>query len=397
MTITPANRIKDLPPYLFAAIDKMKQEAIAQGRDVINLGIGDPDLPTPTAIIERLQAAATDSKNHQYPSYEGMISFRRAVAKWYQERFKVTLNPDNEVATLIGSKEGIGHTPLAFINPGDVALMTSPGYPVYHAGTLFAGGASYFVPLLEKNKFLPDLGAIPVEVAKAAKIFFINYPNNPTGAVANARFFESVVDFARTYNILICHDAAYSELYYDGVRPASFLEIPGAMDVGIEFHSLSKTFNMTGWRIGFAVGNKDAVAALLKVKSNLDSGVFQAVQEAGIAALELPDSTLEAIRKIYQERKNTFVAGLEKLGAKVACADASFYVWINNPPNMTSTALAARFLSEADIVVTPGNGFGESGEGYIRVALTCPKERLAEALQRIEKAKIFGEARPPTG
>jgi len=402
ITITPANRIKDLPPYLFAAIDKMKQEAIAKGRDVINLGIGDPDLPTPQPIIERLQKAVTDPKNHQYPSYEGMISFRRAVAKWYLDRFNVTLNPENEVATLIGSKEGIGHTPLAFIDPGDVALMTSPGYPVYHAGTLFAGGISYFVPLLEKNQFLPDLGAIPVEMAKAAKIFFINYPNNPTGAVASARFFESVVDFARTYNVLICHDAAYSELYYDGgttlaghvapasIRPTSFLEVPGAKEVGIEFHSLSKTFNMTGWRIGFAVGNQDAVAALLKVKSNLDSGVFQSVQEAGIAALTLPESTLEAIRNIYQERRDLFVAGLNKLGAKVASAEASFYVWINNPPNVTSTALAARFLSEADIVVTPGNGFGEAGEGYIRVALTCPKERLAEALKRIEKAKIFG-------
>ena len=389
MTITPANRIKDLPPYLFAAIDKMKQEAIAKGKDVINLGIGDPDLPTPAPIIERLQKAVTDAKNHQYPSYEGMISFRKAVAKWVHGRFNVMLNPENEVAALIGSKEGIGHTPLAFINPGDVALMTSPGYPVYHAGTLFAGGTSYFVPLLEKNQFLPDLGDIPVAIAKAAKIFFINYPNNPTGAVANVRFFESVVAFARQYNILICHDAAYSELYYDGVRPTSFLEVPGAKEVGIEFHSLSKTFNMTGWRIGFAVGNQDAVAALLKVKSNLDSGVFQAVQEAGIAALEMEEDTLLAIRKIYQERKNTFVAGLEKLGAKVACADASFYVWINNPPNITSTALAARFLSEADIVVTPGNGFGEAGEGYIRVALTCSNERLAEALQRIEKAKIF--------
>jgi LL-diaminopimelate aminotransferase len=389
ITITPANRIKDLPPYLFAAIDKMKQEAIRQGRDVINLGIGDPDLPTPKAIIERLQLASAYPKNHQYPSYEGLLSFRRAVAKWYQDRFHVILNPENEVATLIGSKEGIGHTPLAFINPGDVALMTSPGYPVYHAGTLFAGGTSYFAPLLEKNKFLPDLDAIPVEVAKAAKIFFINYPNNPTGAVANARFFESVVEFARTYNILICHDAAYSEIYYDGVRPESFLDVPGAKDVGIEFHSLSKTFNMTGWRIGFAVGNKEAVSALLKVKSNLDSGVFQAVQEAGIAALELPDSVLESIRKIYQERRDLFVAGLNKIGAKIASAEASFYLFIKNPPNITSHTLAARFLSEADIVVTPGNGFGAAGEGYIRVALTCPADRLAEAIKRIEKAGIF--------
>jgi LL-diaminopimelate aminotransferase len=390
MTIDTANRIKNLPPYLFAAIDKMKQEAIRQGKDVINLGIGDPDLPTPAPIIERLKKAATDPKNHQYPSYEGMLSFRQAVTEWYQQRFNVALNPENEIATLIGSKEGIGHTPLAFINPGDIALMTSPGYPVYHASTLFAGGTSYFVPLLEKNKFLPDLSAIPSEVASKAKIFFVNYPNNPTGAVASRHFFESLVDFARQYNILICHDAAYSEIYYDGVRPESFLSVPGAKEVGIEFHSLSKTFNMTGWRIGFAVGNREAVEALLKVKSNLDSGVFQAVQEAGIAALEMEDSALDPIRKIYQERRDTFVNGLNKLGLNVASAAASFYVWIATPPNVTSTAFAARFLSEAAIVVTPGVGFGEAGEGYIRVALTCSTERLLEAIERMEKAGIVG-------
>ncbi|MEK7285875.1 MAG: LL-diaminopimelate aminotransferase [Nitrospirota bacterium] len=390
MTIELANRIKNLPPYLFAAIDKMKQEAIRQGKDVINLGIGDPDLSTPAPIIERLQKAAADPKNHQYPSYEGMLSFRKAIAKWYQDRFHVALNPESEIATLIGSKEGIGHTPLAFINPGDVVLMTSPGYPVYHASTLFAGGQSYFVPLLEKNHFLPDLASIPPDVARAAKLFFINYPNNPTGAVANLAFFESLVAFAREYNILICHDAAYSELYYDNNRPESFLSVPGAMEVGIEFHSLSKTFNMTGWRVGFAVGNKDAVAALLKVKSNLDSGVFQAVQEAGIAALEMPESSLSPIRKIYQERRDVCVSGLKKLGLKVASAEASFYVWVNVPANTTSAAFAARFLSETAIVVTPGVGFGEAGEGYIRIALTCPKERMIEAFERIEKAGIVG-------
>jgi LL-diaminopimelate aminotransferase len=390
INIVPADRIKNLPPYLFAAIDKMKQEAIRQGKDVINLGIGDPDLPTPAPIIERLQKAAADPKNHQYPSYEGMFSFRQAVAQWYQTRFKVTLDPATEVVTLIGSKEGIGHAPLAFINPGDTALMTSPGYPVYHAGTLFAGGKSYFVPLLEKNGFLPDLASIPVSVAQEARIFFINSPNNPTAAVATRDFFESVIAFANRYNILICHDAAYSEIYYDGVRPVSFLDVPGAKEVGIEFHSLSKTFNMTGWRIGFAVGNPSALAALLKVKSNMDSGVFQAVQEAGITALEMEDAALGPIRKIYQERRDALVPGLHKLGFKVESPQASFYVWIKIPQNTLSAEFASRLLSEVAIVATPGVGFGAAGEGYIRMTLTSSKERLLEAIDRMEKAGIVG-------
>ncbi len=385
-----ANRIKNLPPYLFAAIDQMKQEAIHQGKDVINLGIGDPDLPTPAPIIARLQRAATDPKNHQYPSYEGMPSFRRAAAQWFQNRFNVTLDPGSEVVALIGSKEGIGHAPLAFLNPGETALMTSPGYPVYHAGTLFAGGKSYFVPLLEKNQFLPDLKSIPVGVAKEARIFFINSPNNPTAAVANKEFFESVVDYANRYNILICHDAAYSEIYYDGVRPSSFLEVDGAKEVGIEFHSLSKTFNMTGWRIGFAVGNKEALAALIKVKSNLDSGVFQAVQEAGITALEMEDAALETIRKIYQERRDAFVPGLQKLGFQVAPPKAGFYLFMKTPAGVASAEFATRLLSEAAIVATPGVGFGEAGEGYIRMTLTSPKKRLLEAIGRMEKAEITG-------
>ncbi len=390
INIVPADRIKNLPPYLFAAIDKMKQEAIRQGKDVINLGIGDPDLPTPAPIIERLQKAVADPRNHQYPSYEGMLSFRQAVAKWYQSRFNVTLDPVTEVVTLIGSKEGIGHAPLAFINPGDTALMTSPGYPVYHAGTLFAGGRSYFVPLLEKNGFLPDLSSIPESVAKEARIFFINSPNNPTAAVATRAFFESVIDFANRYNILICHDAAYSEIYYDGVRPVSFLDVPGAKEVGIEFHSLSKTFNMTGWRIGFAVGNGEALAALLKIKSNMDSGVFQAVQEAGIAALEMQDAALGPIRKIYQERRDALVPGLHKLGFKVVSPQASFYVWIKIPANTLSAEFASRLLSEAAIVATPGVGFGTAGEGYIRMTLTSSTERLLEAIDRMEKAGVVG-------
>jgi LL-diaminopimelate aminotransferase len=385
-----ADRIKNLPPYLFASIDKMKQEAIRQGKDIINLGIGDPDLPTPAPIIERLQKAAEDPRHHQYPSYEGMLIFRKAVAQWYQRRFKVTLDPESEVLTLIGSKEGIGHFPLAFINPGDIALMTSPGYPVYHAGTLFAGGKSYFIPLRAENGFLPDLAAIPSDVARDAKILFINYPNNPTAATADKHFFESVVDFARRNNIIVVHDAAYSEVFYDGQRPTSFLEAEGAKEVGVEFHSLSKTYNMTGWRIGFAVGNKEVLAALGRVKSNLDSGVFQAVQEAGIAAMDMDDSVLEIIRKIYQERRDILIPGLQKLGFKVNAPLASFYVWIPTPPKTSSSDFTALLLSKTAIVTTPGNGFGEAGEGYIRMTLTTSKERIEEALDRMEKAGIRG-------
>ncbi|HZR47697.1 MAG TPA: LL-diaminopimelate aminotransferase [Candidatus Manganitrophaceae bacterium] len=388
--VQPADRIKNLPPYLFAAIDKMKQEAIRQGKDIINLGIGDPDMPTPAPIIQALQKGAEDPRNHQYPSYEGLLTFRKALADWYRRRFSVTLDPESEVLTLIGSKEGIGHFPLAFINPGDVALMTSPGYPVYHAGTLFAGGKSHFVPLKIENGFLPDLAAIPAEIARAAKILFINSPNNPTAAVADRRFFESVVDFAQRHNIIVAHDAAYSEVFYDGKRPVSFMEVDGAKEVGIEFHSLSKTYNMTGWRIGFAVGNKEVLAALGKVKSNLDSGVFQAVQQAGIAALGLDDSVLNVIRNIYQERRDVLIPGLQKLGFKVTPPAASFYVWIPTPAGVPSSDFTALLLSKAAIVTTPGKGFGDAGEGYIRMTLTVGKERLEEALDRMEKAGIHG-------
>lgn len=381
-----ANRIKDLPPYLFASIDQMKQEAIRKGMDIINLGVGDPDLPTPPNIVKRLQAAAEDGRNHQYPSYEGLLTFRQAVARWYQKRLGVTLDPASEVLTLIGSKEGIGHFPLAFINPGDVALIPSPGYPVYHAGTLFAGGRSYFMPLVKENGFLPDLSAIPKGFLKKAKVIFINYPNNPTSATADRSFFEEVVAFAKRYRLMVCHDAAYSEIFFDGQRPASFLEVKGAKEVGIEFHSLSKTFNMTGWRIGFAVGNPKILAGLGKVKSNLDSGVFQAVQEAGIEALGCDDRILEEIRKTYQERRDLLVPGLKRLGLKVDLPKAAFYVWVAVPRRYNSAKFTALLLSKAGIVTTPGNGFGDFGEGYIRMTLTVKKERLGEALQRLEKA-----------
>ena len=384
--IEVAARIKTLPPYLFAAIDKMKQEAIARGVDIINLGIGDPDLPTPEPIIESLAKAAQDSRHHQYPSYEGMLSFRKAVAGWYKRRFNVTLDPADEVLTLIGSKEGIGHIHLAFVDPGDIVLVPSPGYPVYPVGTSFSGGTSHFMPLTKANGFLPDLSAIPKDVAKKAKLMWLNSPNNPTSVIMSKDYFKRAIEFAQDHQVIICHDAAYSEIYYDGKRPVSFMEVEGAKDVGVEFHSLSKTYNMTGWRIGFVVGNKAVLAALGKVKSQLDSGVFEAVQEAGITALGLDDSVTDGIRKIYQERRDTIVPGLKKLGLEVDAPPAAFYIWVTVPKGYTSTSFTAHLLEKAGIVTTPGNGFGAPGEGYVRMTVCTTKERLAEAVARIQKA-----------
>jgi LL-diaminopimelate aminotransferase len=380
-----ATRIRTLPPYLFAAIDKMKQEAIARGVDIINLGIGDPDLPTPSPIVESLRKAAGNPKHHQYPSYEGMASFRDAVAAWYQRRFHVTLDPGSEVLTLIGSKEGIGHVPLAFVDPGDVVLVPSPGYPVYPVGTSFAGGVSHIMPLTQRNGFLPDLDAIPEDVATKAKLMWLNSPNNPTSVVMSKEYFAKVVQFARAHRIIVCHDAAYSEIFYDGKRPASFLEIDGAKEVGVEFHSLSKTYNMTGWRLGFAVGNKEVLAGLGKVKSNLDSGVFQAIQEAGITALHLDDSVTDGLRKVYQERRDVLVPGLKRLGLEVDPPPAAFYIWVTVPKGYTSASFTAHLLEKAGIVTTPGNGFGSPGEGYIRMTVTTSKDRLAEAVERINR------------
>ncbi|TLY33635.1 MAG: LL-diaminopimelate aminotransferase [Nitrospirae bacterium] len=386
--IEPSGRIKTLPPYLFAAIDEMKQKAIARGVDIINLGIGDPDLPTPAPIVEQMRQAVGNPKHHQYPSYEGMLSFRQAVADWYKRRFNVTLNPAYEVLTLIGSKEGIGHVPLAFVDAGDVVLVPSPGYPVYPVGTSFAGGTPYMMPLTKAHHYLPDLRAIPKDVARKAKLMFLNYPNNPTSATAGPDFFKRVVEFASEHRIIVCHDAAYSEIYYDDRRPPSFLEADGAKDVGVEFHSLSKTFNMTGWRIGFAVGNKQVLAGLGKVKSNLDSGAFQAVQEAGITALRHGDTLADGIRAVYQERRDALLPGLKRVGLEVEPLHAAFYVWVTVPKGFTSASFTAHLLEKAGIVTTPGNGFGEAGEGYIRMTLCTPKKRLLEAVSRMEKAGL---------
>jgi LL-diaminopimelate aminotransferase len=312
-----------------------------------------------------------------------MLSFRKAVADWYKRRFNVTLNPETEVLSLIGSKEGIGHMPMAFINPGDYVLHTSPGYPVYPVATLFAGGISHEMPLLEKNNYLPDLGAIPPHVLKKARLMFINYPNNPTAACADRTFFEKIVALAAENNILICHDAAYTEMYYDEEKPLSFLQVSGAKHVGIEFHSLSKTYNMTGWRVGFAVGNNDAIAGLGKIKTNIDSGIFQAIQEAGIEALNTEGSILRKLRNTYQGRRDALFKGLKKVGLEVTNPRATFYLWAKCPDGLSSMDFTATLLNKAGILITPGNGFGEAGEGYVRFALTVPVKRIREAVKRI--------------
>lgn len=384
-TVRLADRVKTLPPYLFAAIDKMKQEALSKGVDVIDLSIGDPDLPTLPHIVEAMKQAVEKPEHHRYPSYEGMLSYRMAVADWYKRRFGVGLDPQTEVLSLLGSKEGIGHIPLAFVNPGDVVLVPSPGYPVYPVSTLFAGGVPHIMPLREENGFLPDLRSIPGDVLGKAKLMFLNYPNNPTSALAPREFFEEVVAFARRHNIIVCHDAAYSEVYFDDGAPMSFLSIDGAGEVGMEFHSLSKTYNMTGWRIGFAAGNSEIIEGLGKIKTNLDSGVFQAIQEASIVALATDDSILARVRRTYQERRDALYNGLAEIGIRAQKPEATFYLWAKVPSSFDSTTFVAHLLREAGVLGTPGVGFGSPGEGYIRFALTQPVERIREGVERVRK------------
>jgi LL-diaminopimelate aminotransferase len=388
LQITKAKRINDLPPYLFAEIDRRKREALAHGVDLIDLGIGDPDIPTPSPVIEKLIEGASKRVNHRYPNSSGMAEFREAVARWYKQRFGVALDPGREVVSLIGSKEGIGNMALAFVDPGDIVLVSSPCYPVYHIGTSFNGGKNYFLPLKKENNFLPDLDAIPPDIAKQAKLLWINYPNNPTAAVADKAFFQRVVEFANRYNVIVCHDAAYTEMGFDGYRPMSFLEVDGAKEVGIEFHSLSKTFNMTGWRIGMAVGNPELISGLAQAKSNLDSGIFQAVQEAGIEALSLGDKIVEPSRKIYQERRDILVDGLHAIGLQCDKPRATFYVWVGTPKGLSSAEFTAKLLDEAGVVTTPGNGFGAAGEGYVRFTVCVDKMRLKEVAERIRAIKL---------
>ncbi len=387
---TQAKRLQALPPYLFAEMDRLKQEQVKKGVDIISLGIGDPDLPTPPHIVEALARAAADPANHQYPSYEGMLAFRKAAADWYRSRFGVTLDPATEVLSLIGSKEGIGHFPLAFVNPGDVVLVPDPAYPVYQAGTIFAGGVAHPMPLTRASGFLPDLNAVPAEVLKQAKILWLNYPNNPTGAVAPREFLAQAVEFARRHGLILAHDAPYSEMAYDGYRPESVLHVPGAKEVAVEFHSLSKTYNMTGWRAGFAVGNAAILAGLGRIKTNMDSGVFQAVQHAGIAALTGPQQCIAENCRIYQERRDVLVGALREMGFQVEAPRATFYLWIPVPKGFTSKSFSVEILAKAGIVLTPGSGFGAAGEGYVRAALTVGVDRIREAVERIRKLGIRG-------
>lgn len=380
-----SRRLQKLPPYLFAEIDKAKRKARSQGRDLIDLGVGDPDLPTPARVVEKLSEAARDVKNQKYALGQGMPDLRRAITDWYKNRFNVTLNPETEVLPLIGSKEGIAHLPLAFINPGDYVLVPDPCYPPYRGSTILADGIPYSMPLLAENSFLPDFKEIPLKIRKQAKLMFLNYPNNPTAGVANKEFYLKVIDFAFKYNTIIAHDAAYSELSYDGYRPMSFLELDGAKDSGVEFHSLSKTCNMTGWRIGWVCGNKDVISAIAKVKSNIDSGIFSAIQIAGIEALNGPQRHIQKMRALYQERRDILCAGLESIGWKAAVPRATFYAWVPLPNGSDSRSFAKLLLKRCDIVTTPGIGFGTYGEGYIRFALTVSKERIREAIERIKK------------
>lgn len=377
-----SERLKKIPPYLFVEIDRLKNEKIKEGVDVIDLGIGDPDLPTPNEIVEVAKKALEKPENHRYPSNTGAYFFRKACSEYMKKRFGLDFDPETEITTLIGSKEGIAHFPLAFINPGDVVICPDPGYPVYHLGAIFTDGIPFYVPLTWENDFLPDLGSIPSSVLEKTKIFWLNYPNNPTGATASREFFKEVIKLAKKYDFIVAHDAAYVELYYEE-PPISIFEIEGAKEVAIEFHSLSKTFCMTGWRIGFAVGNSILVSALSKVKSNIDSGTFTAIQEAGAYALNNLERLTPRLREIFKERRDFLCEKLEKLGYQFKKPKATFYLWVKTPNGVSSQDFCKKVLQNLGIVVTPGVGFGEAGEGYFRIALTVKKERLEEAVNRL--------------
>ena len=382
-TIRFAQRISDLPPYLFAELDKLRDAKRAEGVDVISLGIGDPDLPTPEPVIAALQRAARDPANHRYPEYYGLDELRDAIAVWYRRRFKVDLDPSSEIVPLIGSKEGIAHLPLALVDPGDTVLITDPGYPVYAIGAMLAGGHAHYLPLHADSGWLPDLAAIPADALERAQLLWLCYPSNPTAAVAPYAFFEESVAFAREHGLLIAQDAAYSEVTFDGYRCRSILEVPGARDVAVEFHSLSKTYNMTGWRVGWMAGNAAVVEALGRVKTNVDSGIFQSVQWAGIAALELPQIWIDERNAHLQRRRDLVLEALRSVGLAPETPRASLYVWSPVPDGRSSIEYVRRLIDEIGVIVTPGVGFGPSGEGYFRISLTTPDTRLEEALDRI--------------
>ncbi|MEX1254430.1 MAG: LL-diaminopimelate aminotransferase [Dehalococcoidia bacterium] len=378
-----ARRVQELPPYLFFEISRRIAQKRAEGVDVISFGVGDPDLPTPPHIIDALVEASRDPANHHYPETDGLPELRKAMADWYERRFGVSLDPDKEIVPLIGSKEGIGHIPLCFIDPGDVSLVPDPGYPVYSVATQLAGGEVYELALSEEREFVADLDTIPNDVADRAKLLWLNYPNNPTSAVVNLDFFERAVSFARKHDVPIVHDMAYSEVAYDEYVPSSFLEAAGARDIGIEMHSLSKSYNMTGWRIGMAVGNAEMIDALTRVKSNLDSGIPNPIQRMAIAALEGPQDCILEHNRIFQRRRDLLVDAVRSMGLRVTPPKASLYVWAGLPAGVGSIDFAARLLDDTGVVVTPGVGYGLHGEGYVRLSLTVPDERLQEGAQRL--------------
>jgi len=385
-----AERLLKTPPYPFAELARLKAEARAAGRDLVDFGIGDPDQPTPPHIVEALCEAAYDPITHQYDETgKGLPEFRQAAASWYRDRFGVSLDPDTEVLRLIGAKEGIAHLAWAILNPGDLALLPDPGYPVYKVASMFAGAELHFMPLREGAGYLPDLAAIPAEVLRRAKLMYLCYPNMPTGAVAGLDFYRHLVEFARGRGMLVCLDMAYSELYYDGIRPHSLLEVEGGKDTAIEIHSLSKTYNMTGWRIGYAVGKPEALNALEKLKSNVDSGAFLAIQRAAVAALIGPQECVDRMRAIYQKRRDMLVEGLAEIGWHMPKPKATCYVWAPVPEGYTSAGMAETLLREAGVLVTPGSAYGEHGEGYVRFSLTVQggdaEARIAEAVARIKQ------------
>jgi LL-diaminopimelate aminotransferase len=386
--ITPAERIKKLPAYPFARLDELKAKAREQGLDLIDLGMGNPDGATPKPVVDAAIEALKNPANHGYPPFEGTANFRRAITNWYHRRYGVTLNPDSEALPLLGSKEGLGHLALAYINPGDLVLVPSPSYPVHFRGPLIAGGNVYSLILKPENNWLIDLAAIPEEVAEKAKILYFNYPSNPTAATAPREFFEEIVAFARKHEILLVHDLCYAELAFDGYKPTSLLEIPGAKDIGVEFHTMSKTYNMAGWRVGFVVGNRHVIQGLRTLKTNLDYGIFAALQSAAETALQLPDSYLHEVQNRYSARRDFLIKGLAELGWNIPKTQATMYAWIPCPTGQSSTDFALNVLQNTGVVVTPGNAFGSGGEGYVRISLIAECDRLGEALARLKKAGI---------
>jgi LL-diaminopimelate aminotransferase len=386
--LQPARRLQNLPPYPFARLDEIKAQAKKQGIDLIDLGMGNPDGATPSPIVESAIQALHETRNHGYPPFEGTVEFRTAITDWYDRCYNVKLDPDGEALPLIGSKEGLAHLALAYINPGDLVLVPTPAYPAHFRGPIIAGAELYELTLTAENNWLIDLESIPEAIAQRAKVMYFNYPSNPTAATAPREFFEKIVAFAHKYQILLVHDMAYAELAFDGYRPTSLLEIPGAIEIGVEFHTLSKTYNMAGWRVGFVVGNRDVIQGLRTLKTNIDYGIFSAIQVAAKTALELPDSYLQEVRQRYCQRRDFLIQGLANLGWEIPKPFATMYLWIPCPKFTSSTDFALDLVQKAEIIVTPGSAFGRGGEGYARISLIADCDRLGVALERMEKANI---------